>query len=476
MLCLDNPEGLTNHPLIGYSETVGRSEARLEYRQHFTNFHQTASRAKLRLKPFQLERPFPAPNAMAVPEDVIKELIKGSKYDDEQDLNHVFDVCIVTDLNFPGGNTSSSIEEYKFLKNSGRSVKFVHCPRGRSPSDETINEKFEPFENDIKYVKSLGQIKCKVLIARHPRVICSSTFAVISGGIACERAFFVINNSFMHSNGGTVYDRHELFRAIGAVPSSKKLLAPISSKIKAELEPYAISSGSIDFSDMTWNPTFQIDVMCRDPRSKLSEIPRIGRHARDSVDKWPEDPAVMAAVYPDSPSLNILHMGGDKVAMKIMGARPGNWTTLPFGALDVPDYLSRLDVFVYFPHSRYKEAFGRTIVEAMLAFVPVILPHSFEETFGEMPLYCEPDQVADLVRRLARDDGGRIAYLTEVQQIAVERFSSRAIGRRLAHAGLPGLAKATAGPGLTLSSGSRIYRTGLIAALGAELRLPPLSR
>ena len=459
MLCLDNPAGLTNDPLIGYSEKVGRSEARLEYKRSFTKFHQTALRKRLRLKPFHLERSFPAPEDLIVPADSIKELMAHTKLPDFSHFHQTFDICMITDLKFPGGNTSSTLEEYRFLKERGLSVKLIHCPR-KAADDERVNEKFRPFLDDVLYLKSVDYIKPKVVIARHPRVVCSDAFAFISRRISCESAFFVINNSVLHSNGGVVYNCHDLFRSIKAMQSSRKILAPISSRIKAELEPYVRDADDIEFSQSNWNPTFNVNTVCGEPKSRLSKIPTIGRHARDSEDKWPEDPTVLAAVYPDSPKLKILHMGGDSVAVKIVGERPENWMTLPFGSLDVSEYLSRLDVFVYFPHSRYKEAFGRTIAEAMLACVPVILPRSFEETFGDLAIYCEPGQVSDIVQALARDDATRIAYLSEVQALAIDWFSSRVIMARLAGSGLFPITSADR-PVWRLSEGGLAYKRSL---------------
>ncbi|MFM9691815.1 hypothetical protein, partial [Streptomyces galilaeus] len=72
------------------------------------------------------------------------------------------------------------------------------------------------------------------------------------------------------------------------------------------------------------------------------------------------------------------------------------------------DYLENLDVFVYFPNVNLVEAFGRTIIEAMIAARPCVLPPRFAAVFGDLALYCEPANVATVVRRLAQDDPGRV--------------------------------------------------------------------
>ncbi len=76
------------------------------------------------------------------------------------------------------------------------------------------------------------------------------------------------------------------------------------------------------------------------------------------------------------------------------------------------DFLSTLDVFVYYTHPDLVEAFGRTIIEAMAVGVPAILPHDYREVFGEAAIYAKPSEVKENVDRLMADDD---YYETQVQ-------------------------------------------------------------
>jgi hypothetical protein len=71
--------------------------------------------------------------------------------------------------------------------------------------------------------------------------------------------------------------------------------------------------------------------------------------------------------------------------------------------------------------------------------------------------------VASVISRLSFDDFGRVAYLTEVQQIAKEKYANSAVARRLASTGLKmELDKANESAVRSLSVASSNYRASLL--------------
>jgi glycosyltransferase involved in cell wall biosynthesis len=97
-------------------------------------------------------------------------------------------------------------------------------------------------------------------------------------------------------------------------------------------------------------------------------------------------------------------MGGPETLQALFGAHsavPGDWMVLAEGAEDTREFLASIDFFVYFHASYYREAFGRSIVEAMASGAVVILQDSFEPVFGSAAVYCAPAEVASVVSRLA---------------------------------------------------------------------------
>jgi glycosyltransferase involved in cell wall biosynthesis len=127
----------------------------------------------------------------------------------------------------------------------------------------------------------------------------------------------------------------------------------------------------------------------------------LGRHSRDHATKWPGTPEDLRGAYcADVPGIEVRLMGGVRTPKKMLRSLPGNWKTTAFDEVPVTDFIAGLDFFTHFISDDYIEEFGRNIMEAMAAGVPVILPAVFRETFGEAAVYCAPSEVAETMRRL----------------------------------------------------------------------------
>lgn len=461
MLCLDNPEGLTNHPELGHSEAAGVSPHRKAYKKNFMKRHAKLGVFDSRL-PFPHEpRRFSAPIEMLNENGRIENLIRvyeGQGTVLAKDIKS--DVTLVTDLRFPGGNTSSSIDEVLFLEEQGLSVSIIHCPID-AHFGKPISERYLPLKAKITNWSKVGCIASRVLICRHPVVALSYAFRQLAPSITADDAFVVVNNSYMRENGTEVYKRDALISLSKNLKSKRLTFCPISPAIRTELQEAAqIAKVDIRLSSVDWTPTFSLLHYHDEPKPVMTAPFKIGRHGRDAPEKWHEDSAQLLQAYPTKNDFINVMLGGAAQAKKILGALPKNWLVHEFGRIEPRDYLRNLDVFVYFPHSARIEAFGRTIVEAMFAGVPVILPRNFEGTFDELAIYADPDQVEGIVRSLAADDEARVAYLKEVQKVAVARYSSAAIARRVADTALN--IEASEEASLKLSLRSLEYKRGLV--------------
>uniref|UniRef100_UPI000B19B230 glycosyltransferase n=1 Tax=Bacillus sp. JCM 19034 TaxID=1481928 RepID=UPI000B19B230 len=130
---------------------------------------------------------------------------------------------------------------------------------------------------------------------------------------------------------------------------------------------------------------------------------RIGRHSRDQYVKWPSDREELLKVYPDHGPYEVHVLGGAKAPKEVLGEIPSNWTIYEFGSMAPKNFLKELDVFIYYTHPDWVEAFGRVIFEAMAVGVPVIIPPSYEPLFKEAAIYAKPEEVQAKVKQLMED-------------------------------------------------------------------------
>jgi hypothetical protein len=170
----------------------------------------------------------------------------------------------------------------------------------------------------------------------------------------------------------------------------------------------------------------------RVPRSGPQDSrPVIGRHSRPDPLKWPDDRATTLEVYPDEPGFVVRILGGGPFLRELVGAYPRNWQVWPFNAEEPARFLATIDFFVNYHHSRWVEAFGRTVLEAMASGAVCVLPPHFRPLFGEGALYAEPDQVRALLRQVHADRPTFRRQSAIGAALAAERFGPTTHVRRL---------------------------------------------
>jgi hypothetical protein len=105
-----------------------------------------------------------------------------------------------------------------------------------------------------------------------------------------------------------------------------------------------------------------------------------------------------------------------------------------FGSRPPEEFLREIDVFVYYHHPRWIEAFSRAMMEALAAGLPSILPPHFEAVFGDAAVYCAPRGVLGWIDRL-RDPA---EYLERSRRAAAfaKDYSHAAHVQRLAELGV----------------------------------------
>ena len=114
----------------------------------------------------------------------------------------------------------------------------------------------------------------------------------------------------------------------------------------------------------------------------------VGRHARPDPLKWPDTEDEVRGAYPDSANVKVKILGG--VPEEVKPWIGSNWSILPFVDDGIPEFLSKLDFYVFFHSRRWIEAFGISVAEAMASGAVTVLDRSFESLFEEGAVYARP--------------------------------------------------------------------------------------
>jgi FkbM family methyltransferase len=435
MICLDSPVGLTNHPEFGYSPALGMSTCRKAYRESFKAWHETVTPGDAYLPFPHVDRFFALPPELTVDSAMLAATVAGHTrgHGDQTDGAlrgpDVCDVCLVTDLRLPGGNASSTIEEVRLLRGRGLSVLLVHCPSSRTQG-KPISSRYDEFREICLTFHDVTKVEASVLIVRHPAVASSPKFKWLGRRIHARSCAVIVNNSIKRSDGELVYSAEALLANIATLKSQRTSIFPLGPAIRRELLGLGLGVAQGLAAD-DWTPTFDAASFPFKPKPTLATPFVIGRHARDGAEKWLEDRHKLLGAYPDHSDFSVCILGGADAAATVAGGLPANWQVLPFGSMEPAEYLAKLDVFVYFPHSGLNEAFGRAIMEAIFAGVPCVVPRSFRTTFEDMVFYSDPENVAGVVRRLSGHPQWRLDFLKHARERA-KQYESTVLTRRLA--------------------------------------------
>jgi glycosyltransferase involved in cell wall biosynthesis len=384
---------LTGNEAFGYHGYF--AGARREYFEAHNYFHEVAD--NLRYEFPQRERPFAVPEPMWP----VREVQEG--------VRRHFDIILVSDFRLMGGSTLSSVEEIKAQKRLGLRTGLVQMARYDLAPGRKINPKIrELLDGDQVQMLVYGEkVSCDVLVLRYPPIL--QEWQRFVPDVETERVHVVVNQTPMRGygdDGELAYTISRCRKHLQRYFGKAGVWHPIGPLVREALYQYHTEElGAISLSYEDWLNIINVEEWRREARPPRRPRPRIGRHSRDHSVKWPADPEELLAIYPDSDDYEVHVLGGAKVPAKVLGGLPDNWRVLEFGEMDPKDFLSTLDVFVYYTHPDWVESFGRTILEAMAVGVPVILPPDFRELFKDAAVYAAPAEVKKNIDRLMADDG-----------------------------------------------------------------------
>ena len=308
------------------------------------------------------------------------------------------DVLYLTDLRFPGGSSSSLVEEVRAAVDAGYRVGVLQCRSSSLRADRTFHPGIRSLIDDgtLFLIRPGEPVTCGVAIVKHPTVMVGSM-----GGRLPVRSRSVVAfvGQVPSDDDGTIYYEPSLVHEnITEILGEAPVWHPVSPVVRSRLEGSGVPLAPADWVEVIDPVSWSVSRS-----GPIGELPVIGRHGRPSALKWPDDPDDLAAVYPLDGRAVVRVLGGTAGLEAVLDGVPQSWEVSEFGSMDPREFLAGVDFFVYFHHTDLVEAFGRTVIEALAAGCVAILPPHFQDLFGEACLYAEPNDVGPMISGLHAD-------------------------------------------------------------------------
>ena len=355
----------------------------------------------------------------------------------ELSANRHYDVIITSEFRMPGGSVHSCIEEIKCAHRYGLKVAILEMYRydlntTRKHMLEEIRSIASAYD---AHILTYGEeVSCDNLIVRYPPILQYTQRYVPK--VEAKSIKIIINQPPMsdYSDDGVVrYDLSKCAKNIRTYFGKDAVWYPIGPLVRQALhEHHADQLNKIILSDSDWYNIIDFDDWKLEKKpERFNKKLKIGRHSRDNFAKWPDNANDLLAAYPDSKNIEVHVLGGVKSALEIIGNKPENWFVHEFGAISPQEFLKTIDVFIYFSHPNWVESFGRTIIEAIAAGVPVILPEQYEPLFGEAAIYATPNTALEFATELFNNQDLYSKQVSKARNYIEAKFSYQTHFNRL---------------------------------------------
>ena len=374
-------------------------------------------------------RPFPVP-----------ALIRADRPEPDR---HV-PVVLGSEFRMQGGSLNSCIEEIRFHRRHALPIGLVEMFRydlyTGKPRADMLRDVRALIDGEVVQQLVYGEdVRCDLLILRYPPCLWHDQRYLPK--IEARAIKVIVNQPPLSDYGPDGVVRYDIATCAANIRrwfGRDATWHPIGPMVRDVLETrHGDDLRAIDWSAEDWHNIIDLaDWQAPAASRPAGGVLRIGRHARDHWHKWPGSAEDILAAYPDAPDVAVQVLGGAGAAAARLGGLPGNWLVHPFGAMAPRDFLAGIDVWIYFAHPDWVESFGRTIIEAMAAGVPVILPEDYRPVFRQAALYATPQTAVALARRLMADPAGRAAQIARARDFVAQRFSHDSHAARLRAAGV----------------------------------------
>ena len=337
------------------------------------------------------------------------------------------DILVVTDPRFSGGTSAALISDVEAFSALGlhvgllpiRSHFFTGAGDRENPAVLTLP--------DLPGVDRVtGAAKADLAFLHHPLAFFHGVKERI--WIEARRALVVAHHPPFRGDGSLEYSPIATGRRIREAFGISPWWAPVSGVVRAQLRSF---SPFLTLTSEDWVNGFDTSAWAAARPVFADGSAIVGRHGRADLLKWPATRADIIASLAPGPSWRTRVMGCPEDLLHGLGVDTHAWEILAFNDMPVRAFLDGLDVFAFFYHPRWVEAFGRTVAEAILMERPAILDPRLEPTFGDLGQYCRPAEAPVLMDRLRADPKAARAEAAARRMKALSRFGTDGTGRRL---------------------------------------------
>ncbi len=344
-----------------------------------------------------------------------------------------YDLCLAGDWRRWGGPQRSMMEEIAAARAAGLRVAVMHLEAFRfmtvydhalcPPVTELINA------GEVDWIHPDDEVDLDVLMIRYPPIL---QYPPRPGrqSVRARQVLIMANQAPLEPDGSdqryVVADVTARTRELFGQDPLWVPQGPVIRQILTEQDP------AVRLTD--WDNPGLIDLQqwdARPPGPPGQDGPVVvGRYSRDNVIKFAPTLEGIRTGYDFGPGYEVRMMGAQNTLAKLLRAQeqdlvdlPQNWVLVRHKAMDVLDFLSGLDFFLYLDNPDMHEAFGRTILEAAASGVLTIAHPKHEPVFGDTVDYALPGQAQDLIAGYVADPDRYAARVAASRQRVRERFS-----------------------------------------------------
>ncbi|MGE3290260.1 MAG: glycosyltransferase [Geminicoccaceae bacterium] len=319
-------------------------------------------------------------------------------------MSRSFDVVIIGDLRFPGGTSTAMAAEIEAQARAGyrTGVISLKAPVLKYP---------HPIHPQIRAALESGRaelldpdstVETGLVLLHHPQVMTNLPASQLR--VRAEQRLLIAHHPPFDADGNAFYDWQRIDQNAAALLGGAVPWAPVGPTVRAQLLDLGLATApwTADWHNVLDPAAWAVS---RDWQRQAQLT--VGRHSRPDPLKWPATREETLRVYPPGDEFRIRILGSDPSIARFLAPVPANWELTPFGAMEVPRFLAGLDVYAFYHHPRWVEAFGRTVIEAMASGLPVLLPPHFEPLFGDAAHYAEAAEAGFTLRTWLEDPRAR---------------------------------------------------------------------